>query len=135
MTQGSDLDKGSTTFGAGSSAESQAAVQKLQDIVEQAQSSSNMTTAGESQLAANESPLAERWKPVLQSSWVRKFLPTLSLSLVLYSVMFGWWGGLVIMTLITIHEMGHWIWMRANNCDPQAPVYVPLLGAFVLMRQ
>jgi Zn-dependent protease/tetratricopeptide (TPR) repeat protein len=124
MTQGSDLDKGGTTFGGSSSEDSQAAVQQLQDIVQQASNQSPAATA-----------TVERWKPLLQSPWFRKCLPSLAASLLLYSLMFGWWGSVVIVSLITIHEMGHWVWMKVNKCDPQPPMYVPLLGAFVMMKQ
>lgn len=64
-------------------------------------------------------------------------LPFLSavVSLVAYGLLFGWQFGLGIVVLLFIHEMGHYVIIRAKGLPASWPVFIPLLGAFVAMRR
>jgi Zn-dependent protease len=64
-------------------------------------------------------------------------LPFLSAiaSLVAYALLFGWQFGLGILVLLFVHEMGHYIVIRAKGIPASWPVFIPLLGAYVAMRR
>lgn len=56
-------------------------------------------------------------------------------SLGLYAVLFGWQFGLGIVVLLFIHEMGHALVIRGKGIPASLPVFIPLLGAAVIMRR
>lgn len=56
-------------------------------------------------------------------------------SLGLYAALFGWQFGLGILVLLFIHEMGHAVVIRAKGIPASLPVFIPLLGAAVIMRR
>lgn len=64
-------------------------------------------------------------------------LPFLSAvaSLAAYALLFGWQFGLGILALLFVHEMGHYIVIRAKGLPASWPVFIPLLGAYVAMRR
>lgn len=64
-------------------------------------------------------------------------LPFLSAvaSLITYAWLFGWQFGLGILVLLFIHEMGHYVIIRAKGLPASWPVFIPLLGAYVAMRR
>jgi Zn-dependent protease len=62
-------------------------------------------------------------------------LLTALLSLVTYAALFGWEFGLGILTLLFIHEMGHFFVIRAKGLPASLPIFIPLLGAYVAMRR
>jgi Zn-dependent protease len=64
-------------------------------------------------------------------------LPLLSvlLSFVAYAALWGWQFGLGIIVLLFVHEMGHFIVIRAKGLPASLPVFIPLLGAYVAMRK
>jgi Zn-dependent protease len=56
-------------------------------------------------------------------------------SLGLYAALFGWQFGLGIVVLLFVHEMGHALVIRAKGIPASLPVFIPLLGAAVIMRR
>ncbi|MGO8951110.1 MAG: site-2 protease family protein [Ktedonobacterales bacterium] len=62
-------------------------------------------------------------------------LPPLSLvaSMATYTFLFNWQLGLGIMFLLFVHEIGHYLVIRAKGLPAGLPVFVPLLGAYVVM--
>lgn len=64
-------------------------------------------------------------------------LPFLSAvaSLAAYAWLFGWQFGLGILVLLFAHEMGHYVIIRAKGLPASWPVFIPLLGAYVMMRR
>jgi Zn-dependent protease len=47
----------------------------------------------------------------------------------------SWLLGIGIVALLFVHEMGHFIVIRAKGLPASLPVFIPLLGAYVTMRQ
>jgi Zn-dependent protease len=60
---------------------------------------------------------------------------TAMVSVVLYSLVFGWWFAVGFVVLLFVHEMGHVIQLRRDGIKASAPVFVPFLGAVVGMKQ
>ena len=48
-----------------------------------------------------------------------------------YALIWGWRFGLGVVLLIFIHEMGHWLEAARERLNPQWPVFIPFLGAYV----
>jgi Zn-dependent protease len=63
-------------------------------------------------------------------------LPLLSAvaSFWLYALRFGWQFGLGIVVLLFVHEMGHVIVIRAKGLPASLPIFIPFLGALIMMR-
>jgi Zn-dependent protease len=57
------------------------------------------------------------------------------LSFWLYALIWGWQFGLGVMAMLFIHEMGHYIVIRAKGLPAGLPTFIPLFGAFVTLRQ
>jgi Zn-dependent protease len=55
------------------------------------------------------------------------------LSLALYSALFGWRFALGLVLLLLLHEMGHYVVIRAKRLPASLPIMIPFLGAFVQM--
>ncbi len=68
---------------------------------------------------------------------VRLFWPIVSaiVSFAVYALVFGWQFGLGIMALLLVHEMGHFVVIRAKGMPAGLPTFIPLVGAFVTMRR
>jgi Zn-dependent protease len=47
----------------------------------------------------------------------------------------SWELGVGIVALLFVHEMGHFIVIRAKGLPVSLPIFIPLLGAYVTMRQ
>ncbi|HLY30665.1 MAG TPA: site-2 protease family protein [Ktedonobacterales bacterium] len=64
-------------------------------------------------------------------------LPLLSaaVSFALYTALFGWQFALGIIALLFVHEMGHFVVIRAKGMPASLPVFIPLLGAYVAMQR
>jgi Zn-dependent protease len=62
-------------------------------------------------------------------------LGTALASVVLYSLVFGWWFAVGFVLLLFVHEMGHVIQLRREGIRATAPVFIPFLGAVVGMKQ
>jgi Zn-dependent protease len=56
------------------------------------------------------------------------------ISLAIYSALWGWQFALGIIFLLFLHEMGHVIVLRAKGVPASAPIFIPLMGAFVAMK-
>jgi Zn-dependent protease len=57
------------------------------------------------------------------------------LSVVAYSLFFGWTFAAGFVLLILVHEMGHVLELRRQGVRASLPLFVPFLGAFVNMRE
>jgi len=68
---------------------------------------------------------------------VKFLLPLLSVivSFGVYAALFGWQFGLGIIVLLFVHEMGHFVVIRAKGLPASLPVFIPLLGAYVAMQR
>lgn len=69
---------------------------------------------------------------------VLKFLlPLISAlaSFAAYALLFGWQFGVGIVVLLFIHEMGHFVVIRAKGLPASLPVFIPLVGAYVAMKR
>ncbi len=55
-------------------------------------------------------------------------------SIVVYSLFFGWPFAVGLVVLLFVHEMGHVIQLQREGIKASAPMFIPLLGAVVLMR-
>jgi Zn-dependent protease len=81
------------------------------------------------------------WKllgPLLLAAKSAKLLvPSLTfiVSLAAYTGLWGWRFALGFMVLLFIHEMGHVVQLRREGIRASAPMFVPLLGAFVAMKE
>ena len=62
-------------------------------------------------------------------------LVSMFLSLGVYWTAWGWKFALAIVAGIYVHEIGHLAAMRRRGMRPDAPMFVPGLGAFVRMRE
>jgi Zn-dependent protease len=60
---------------------------------------------------------------------------TALVSVAAYSLFFGWWFAVGFVVLLFVHEMGHVIQLRKEGVKASAPMFVPFMGAVVMMRQ
>ena len=70
--------------------------------------------------------------------WFKSTIPLSSLaaSMVLYAWIFNSWElSLGITALLFIHEIGHYLVIRAKGLPASLPVFIPLVGAYVAMRR
>jgi len=51
-----------------------------------------------------------------------------------YALIWGWRFGVGFVLLILVHELGHYVEARRQGLNPQLPVFVPFLGAYVALR-
>jgi Zn-dependent protease len=51
-----------------------------------------------------------------------------------YTLIWGWRFAVGIVLLILVHELGHYVEARREGLDPQLPVFIPFLGAYVALR-
>jgi Zn-dependent protease len=59
---------------------------------------------------------------------------TALVSVAAYSLWFGWTFALGFVILLFVHEMGHVIQLRREGIKASAPMFIPFLGAVVMMR-
>jgi Zn-dependent protease len=85
--------------------------------------------------------LAAKFWAVIKGALI--FLPKLKLlttagtaliSIVVYSLFFGWTFAIGFVVLLFVHEMGHVIQLRREGVKASAPMFIPLLGAVVMMK-
>jgi Zn-dependent protease len=85
--------------------------------------------------------LAAKFWAVIKGALI--FLPKLKLlstagtaliSVVVYSLFFGWTFAIGFVLLLFVHEMGHVIQLRREGIKASAPMFIPLLGAVVMMK-
>ena len=60
---------------------------------------------------------------------------TMLLSVGVYALIFPVWFAVGIVVLIWVHEMGHVLQLRREGIPASAPMFIPLLGAFVAMKK
>jgi len=60
---------------------------------------------------------------------------TAIVSIAAYSFIFGWPFAIGLVTLLFVHEMGHALVMKLKGIPIGGMIFIPLLGAAVLMRQ
>ena len=53
----------------------------------------------------------------------------------IYTMAYGWFFAVMVVGLLLIHEMGHYIFMRAAGLNPGLPIFVPFMGALVQMEK
>ena len=51
-----------------------------------------------------------------------------------YALIWGWRFAIGVVLLILVHELGHYVEARRLGLDPQLPVFIPFLGAYVALR-
>jgi len=56
-------------------------------------------------------------------------------SVVVYALIFGWPFAIGLVALLFVHEMGHAIVMKLKGIPIGGMIFIPLLGAAVIMRQ
>ncbi|HEY9774522.1 MAG TPA: site-2 protease family protein [Planktothrix sp.] len=69
------------------------------------------------------------------AGWLLPNVLTMFASIGVYTMMFGFRYAVAIVGLIFIHEMGHWVWMKATGLNPQAPMFLPGIGAYTAMSK
>jgi Zn-dependent protease len=58
-------------------------------------------------------------------------LGTMFISIVAYTLAFGWPFAVGLVLLLFVHEMGHVIQLRREGVEASAPVFIPFLGAMI----
>jgi Zn-dependent protease len=56
-------------------------------------------------------------------------------SIVAYSLIFGWWFAVGFVLLLLIHELGHVVQLRREGVPASAPLFIPFLGAVINMKR
>jgi Zn-dependent protease len=51
-----------------------------------------------------------------------------------YALIWGWQFGVGFVALILVHELGHYLEARRQGLDAALPVFIPFVGAYVLLR-
>jgi Zn-dependent protease len=64
-----------------------------------------------------------------------KFLFSIFISAAFYVWFGGWWFGIGLIVLLFVHEMGHVIEARRQGLPVSAPMFIPVLGAMITMRE
>ena len=75
--------------------------------------------------------LLSKGKFLLLALFKLKFLLTLFAFMGLYWSLYGAWFGIGFVTLIFVHEMGHYLEIRRRGLPAEMPVFLPGLGAYV----
>ncbi len=57
------------------------------------------------------------------------------ISIAFYSLIFGWQFAVGLVALLFIHEMGHAVLMKLKGIPVGAMIFIPMMGAAVVMRQ
>jgi Zn-dependent protease len=55
-------------------------------------------------------------------------------SMLAYSLIFGWWYAVGFVLLIFFHEMGHYLAARHKGLDVGAPMFIPFVGAWIQLK-
>ncbi len=56
-------------------------------------------------------------------------------SVIIYSLIFGWQFAIGLVALLFVHEMGHAVVMKIKGIPIGGMIFIPLLGAAVIMKQ
>ena len=60
---------------------------------------------------------------------------TALISIAIYSTIFGWPFAVGLVSLLFVHEMGHALVMKLKGIPVGAMIFIPMMGAAVVMRQ
>src|ERR671933_2330961 len=60
---------------------------------------------------------------------------TMLVSIGAYALIWGWRFGLGFVLLLLVHEMGHVLQLRREGIKASAPMFIPFLGALVMMKE
>jgi Zn-dependent protease len=60
---------------------------------------------------------------------------TMLLSVGAYALLYPVWFAVGLVVLIWVHEMGHVLQLRREGIKASAPMFIPLLGAFIAMKE
>lgn len=71
----------------------------------------------------------------LKLGWLFKSFFLFFASIALYWALWGPMFAVIVVGMILIHEIGHYVWMKAYGLNPKPIVFVPGLGAFVEMEK
>lgn len=83
-------------------------------------------------LARPAPPRRRRGRSALGDAFVA--LATFVASLILYGLAFGPDLGIGITLILLVHELGHYIVVRAKGLPVGLPIFIPFLGAYVAIR-
>jgi Zn-dependent protease len=64
-----------------------------------------------------------------------KFFFSIFISAAFYVWYGGWWFGIGLIVLLFVHEMGHVIEAKRQGLPVSAPVFIPFLGAAIIMKE
>jgi Zn-dependent protease len=64
-----------------------------------------------------------------------KFFFSIFVSAAFYVWYGGWWFGIGLIVLLFVHEMGHVLEAKRQGLPVSAPVFIPFLGAMILLKQ
>jgi Zn-dependent protease len=70
--------------------------------------------------------------PLLKFGWLGF---TALFSVIVYSLIFGWQFAIGLVMLLFVHEMGHAVVMKLKGIPIGGMIFIPLLGAAVIMKQ
>jgi Zn-dependent protease len=59
---------------------------------------------------------------------------TMFLSVLAYSLVYGWRYAMGFVMLLFVHEMGHYIAARQRGLDVGAPTFIPFVGAWIQLK-
>lgn len=59
---------------------------------------------------------------------------TMLISVFAYAFVFGWWYAVGFVSLIFVHEMGHYVAARRRGLNVGAPTFIPFVGAWVQLK-
>ncbi len=71
----------------------------------------------------------------LKLGWLFKSFLMFFISLGVYWALFGPMFAVIVLGMLLIHELGHYIWMKAYGLDPKPIIFVPGIGAFTAMEK
>ncbi len=71
----------------------------------------------------------------LKLGWLLKSFILFFASIALYWALFGPIFAVILVGMILIHELGHYVWMKAYGLNPKPIIFVPGLGAFTAMEK
>lgn len=60
---------------------------------------------------------------------------TMLLSIVVYSWVYGWRYAVGFVSLILVHEMGHYVAARQRGLNVGAPTFIPFVGAWIALKE
>jgi Zn-dependent protease len=56
-------------------------------------------------------------------------------SIAAYALLWSWWFAVGLVVLLFVHEMGHVLEARRQGLPTSAPMFIPFLGALIMMKQ